>query len=144
LTLPHVTRDEGVKVYGRKLLFAADQRISRGPGLQPCHIRREVRCVSERRGKPPLLPIMAALARRSEWWRRLIDPLVALPADRLPRQSRRGPGDVPRAALDSGDGRQDAAAVMDAAGMASARVFGASMEQDDRGAGLEPSLARAR
>src|SRR6266550_2281152 len=95
--MPYLTRGDGVKIYWEE----------HGAG-------------------DPLLLIMG-LGATLEWWQRLIP--VLSPRYRTIVYDNRGVGrsDVPPGPYSIPGMADDAAAVMDAAGIASARVFGASM-----------------
>ncbi len=76
--------------------------------------------------KQPLLLIMG-LGATLEWWRRLI-PILSSRYRTIVYDNRGvGRSDVPEGPYSIPAMAEDAAAVMDAAGMASAHVFGASM-----------------
>jgi 3-oxoadipate enol-lactonase len=108
--VPYLTRDDGVRIYWeeadvlpRPHYFSASSAV-----------------------KQPLLLIMG-LGATLEWWWRLI-PILA-PRFRTIVYDNRGVGrsDVPAGPYAITAMADDASAVMDAAGMASAHVFGASM-----------------
>ena len=109
--MPYLTRGDGVKIYW--------EEAGRPEGLH-----YESAGAADRR--PPLLLIMG-LGATLEWWQRLI-PILA-PRYRTIVYDNRGVGrsDVPPGPYPIPAMADDAAAVMDAAGLASAHVFGASM-----------------
>lgn len=102
--MPYVTRDDGVKIYWEEA------------GVLP----------PSTKSPQPLLLIMG-LGATLEWWWRLIPILSS--RYRTVVYDNRGVGrsDVPEGPYSIPAMAEDAAAVMDAAGMASAHVFGASM-----------------
>jgi pimeloyl-ACP methyl ester carboxylesterase len=102
--VPYVTRDDGVKIYWEEA------------GVLP----------PSTKNPQPLLLIMG-LGATLEWWWRLIPILSS--RYRTVVYDNRGVGrsDVPEGPYSIPAMAEDAAAVMDAAGMASAHVFGASM-----------------
>ena len=104
--MPYVTRDDGVKIYWEEAKMEPPSAQSRA--------------------KQPLLLIMG-LGATLEWWRRLMPVLT--PRFRTIVYDNRGVGrsDVPPGPYSIPQMADDAAAVMDAAGIASAHVFGASM-----------------
>jgi pimeloyl-ACP methyl ester carboxylesterase len=106
--MPYVTRDDGVRIYWE------DARME-PPSPQ-----------SSPADKQPLLLIMG-LGATLEWWQRLIP--VLSPHFRTIVYDNRGVGrsDVPPGLYPIPAMAEDAAAVMDAAGLESAHVFGASM-----------------
>jgi pimeloyl-ACP methyl ester carboxylesterase len=106
--MPYVTRDDGVKIYWE------DARME-PPSTQ-----------SSQRDEQPLLLIMG-LGATLEWWQRLIP--VLSPRFRTIVYDNRGVGrsDVPPGPYPIPVMAEDAFAVMEAAGLESAHVFGASM-----------------
>ena len=105
--MPYVTRGDGVKIYWEEAAGPHDSSSSVAV-------------------KQPLLLIMG-LGATLEWWQRLIPILSS--RYRTVVYDNRGVGrsDVPEGPYLIPAMAEDAAAVMDAAGMASAHVFGASM-----------------
>jgi 3-oxoadipate enol-lactonase len=119
--MPYVTRDDGVKIYWEdaRMEPPSTQSSQRDPNGDSA--------VSANSGvKQPLLLIMG-LGATLEWWQRLIP--VLSPHYRTIVYDNRGVGrsDVPAGPYPIPVMADDAAAVMDAAGIASAHVFGASM-----------------
>jgi pimeloyl-ACP methyl ester carboxylesterase len=116
--VPYLTRGDGVKIYW--------EEAGRPEGLhyESAGAAGESAGAADRR--PPLLLIMG-LGATLEWWQRLI-PILA-PRYRTIVYDNRGVGrsDVPPGPYPIPAMADDAAAVMDAAGLASAHVFGASM-----------------
>ncbi len=103
--MPYVTRDDGVKIYWEEAGGLTAER---------------------RQARTPLLLIMG-LGATLEWWRRLI-PILSSRYRTIVYDNRGvGRSDVPEGPYSIPAMAEDAAAVMDAAGMASAHVFGASM-----------------
>ena len=107
--MPYLTRDDGVKIYWEE--------------AQSDHVGAASSAISV---KQPLLLIMG-LGATLEWWFRLV-PVLA-PRYRTILYDNRGVGrsDVPAGPYSIPAMADDAVAVMDAAGIASAHVFGASM-----------------
>jgi pimeloyl-ACP methyl ester carboxylesterase len=100
--VPHVTRDDGVKIYW-------EEAVSASAAV-----------------KQPLLLIMG-LGATLEWWWRLA-PILAARYRTIVYDNRGvGRSDVPEGPYAIPAMADDAVAVMDAAGMTSAHVFGASM-----------------
>jgi 3-oxoadipate enol-lactonase len=104
--MPYVTRDDGVKIYWEEAKMEP-------PSAQSL-------------AKQPLLLIMG-LGATLEWWRRLMPVLT--PRFRTIVYDNRGVGrsDVPPGPYAIPAMADDAVAILDAAGVASAHVFGASM-----------------
>jgi 3-oxoadipate enol-lactonase len=128
--VPHVTRDDGVKIYWEEAVVlpptnesvvvqAFRPAVSNGP--EGPHYLSANSAV-----KQPLLLIMG-LGATLEWWRRLI-PILSSRYRTIVYDNRGvGRSDVPAGPYSIPAMAEDAAAVMDAAGMTSAHVFGASM-----------------
>src|SRR5947209_7658178 len=98
--MPHLTRD-GIRLYW-------EQDLQAGPGAEP------------------LLLIMG-LGATLEWWDRLRPLLAARFRTILMDNRGAGRSDVPPAPYSIESMADDAAAVLEAAGVSSAHVFGASM-----------------
>jgi len=105
--VPHVTRDDGVKIYWEEA--DAPQGLTASAAV-----------------KPPLLLIMG-LGATLEWWWRLAPILASRYRTILFDNRGVGRSDVPPGPYAIPAMADDAVAVMDAAGVASAHVFGASM-----------------
>ena len=131
--MPYVTRDGGVKIYwqeagspdGLRYEIAAtrDETAATRRETATTELAQAFRPAEQR---PALLLIMG-LGATLEWWQRLIP--VLSPHYRTIVYDNRGVGrsDVPPGPYPIPAMADDAAAVMDAAGMESAHVFGASM-----------------
>src|SRR5580765_3989497 len=117
--MPYLTRDDGVKIYWEEAGSSEGLRDEEGA----TGVAQALRPAGER---PPLLLIMG-LGATLEWWRRLIP--VLSPRYRTIVYANRGVGrsDVPAGPYSIPAMADDAAAVLDAAGIGPAHVFGASM-----------------
>ena len=116
--MPYATRD-GVKIYWEEAGSPEGLRDDTAATA----VAQALRPAEER---PPLLLIMG-LGATLEWWQRLVPVLSA--RSRTIVYDNRGVGrsDVPPGPYSIPAMAEDAVAVMDAAGLASAHVFGASM-----------------
>jgi 3-oxoadipate enol-lactonase len=110
--VPYVTRDDGVKIYWEEAWKEADvlpPSSAASPAVEP-----------------PLLLIMGLGATLAWWWRLI--PLLSSRFRTIVYDNRGvGRSDVPSGPYAIPAMAEDAVAVMDAAGIASAHVFGASM-----------------
>lgn len=116
--MPYATRD-GVKIYWEE----AGSREGLRDDAAATAVAQALRPAEER---PPLLLIMG-LGATLEWWQRLV-PVLSTRYRTIVYDNRGvGRSDVPPGPYSIPAMAEDAVAVMDAAGLASAHVFGASM-----------------
>ena len=118
--MPYVTRDDGAKIYW-------EDALTDPPSPQSSEKDRIFSAVSANSAvKQPLLLIMG-LGATLEWWQRLIPALSARYRTIVYDNRGVGRSDVPPGPYSIPAMAEDAVAVLDAAGIGSAHVFGASM-----------------
>ncbi len=119
--MPHLTRDDGVKIYWEDArMEPPSEQISQGDP-KPASAIAPSSAVQQ-----PLLLIMG-LGATLEWWQRLVPVLSARYRTIVYDNRGVGRSDVPPGPYSIPGMADDAAAVLDAAGIASAHVLGASM-----------------
>jgi 3-oxoadipate enol-lactonase len=121
--MPYLTRDDGTRIYWEEAGSPEGLREEKGVDHGGAHVAQAFRPAD---GKPPLLLIMG-LGATLEWWQRLVPVLSAQYRTIVYDNRGVGRSDIPAGPYPIATMADDAAAVLDAAGIASAHVFGASM-----------------